>query len=326
VVGSAALDYHRLVPLGSAARRPSPPWPAVAGLTVLATLGLSLWLLVGSASGPQPPFLGAAGEPHVRRAPRADALVLAGSGSNLPVTRALTTAYAERGVAPPPVVHSSVGSGGGMRALLDGAVDIAMVSRPLSASERAQKVTAVPYARAPVMVAVHASVPDREIDRAGLLEIFDGRRTQWEDGSPIVVIQRERGDSSHAAVAQLVPQWAEIDERAYVARRWRVIYDDVGMQDAIASTEGSIGLVGSGRVPDDLPIRVLGFEGVEPTAAAVQDGSYPLYKDLAFVTLGDPDVRVADFYRFVFSDAGRGIIVDHGCVALGEHHTPKGLR
>lgn len=293
------------------------PWPAIAGLTVLATLGLSLWLLVGSAGGPQPPFLGEAGAAPARRHAHVDGLVLAGSGSNLPVTRALAAAHAAKGAAPP-VVHASVGSGGGMRALFDGAIDIALVSRPLSARERGANVVAVPYARAPVMIAVHSSVPETEINRERLLSIFDGRRTNWSDGSPIVVLQRERGDSSHSAVARVIPEMAEVDESAYLARRWRVIYDDVGMQDAIASTEGSIGLVGSGSLPDDLPIRALAFEGVEPTIEAVMLGTYPLYKELAFVTLGSPDERAADFLRFAFSAEGRAVIAAHGCAPLAE--------
>lgn len=304
------------VPVGSDARRRPGAWAAIAGLTVLVTLGVSLSLLLVSAGGPQPPFLGEAGAVPARRAPRIDALVLAGSGSNLPLTRALVAAFADGGTAPP-VIHSSVGSGGGVRALVDGAIDIALVSRPLSASERRQNLVAIPYARAPVIVAVHAGVPDRDIDSAGVLAIFDGRRTAWSDGTPIVVLQRERGDSSHSAVARVIPDLADVDERAYVARRWRVIYDDVGMQDAIASTEGGIGLIGIGNLPDDLPLRALRFEGATPSVAAVADGSYPLHKDLAFVTLGEPDARAAEFLRFVFSPHGRDIITAHGCAPLG---------
>lgn len=306
------------MPIGSSERpRPTSPIPAIVGLAVLGMLALAMWILVGSTAGPQPPFLGAAGASPGQRKAHEAALVLAGSGSNLPVTRALAAAYAAKGAAPP-VVHGSVGSGGGMRALLDGAIDIALVSRPLTSKERGANVVAIPYARAPVVVAVHSSVPDVSIDRRWLLEIFDGRRTTWSDGSPIVVLQRERGDSSHSAAAKVIPELAEIDEAAYQARRWRVIYDDVGMEDAIASTEGSIGLMGSGSLPTDRPIRALVFEGVEPTLEALADGRYPLYKDLAFVTLGNTDERIGNFLRFAFSADAQATITAHGCAPIGE--------
>ena len=64
---------------------------------------------------------------------------------------------------------------------------------------------AFPYARAPVMFAVHASVPDKDLATEDLVQIFAGERTTWSDGSKIVVLQREQGDSSHGAVAALVP-------------------------------------------------------------------------------------------------------------------------
>jgi phosphate transport system substrate-binding protein len=306
------------VPVGSAdPARPTSPLPAIVGLAVLAMLALAIWILVGTTAGPQPPFLREPGASPAQRGVRDDALVLAGSGSNLPVTRALAAAYAAKGKAPP-VVHGSIGSGGGLRALLDGATDIALISRPLTPKERGAGVVAVPYARAPVMIAVHSSVPETKIDRRWLVEIFDGRRTTWSDGSPIVVLQRERGDSSHAAVAQVIPELALVDEAAYQARRWRVIYDDVGMEDAIASTEGSIGLMGSGSLPADRPIRALAFEEVEPTLEALADGRYPLFKDLSFVTIGSPDQRVAELLRFAFSAEGRAVITAHGCAPIGE--------
>ena len=76
MVAIAAVDYHRVVRIG-AVGRPTTPWPAVAGLTVLATLGLSLWLLLGSARGPEPPFLSETGPSRHRRGGTEDALVLA---------------------------------------------------------------------------------------------------------------------------------------------------------------------------------------------------------------------------------------------------------
>lgn len=295
-------------------------WVLVAAAVVVAMLGSATWLLRTATAGPVPRFLTEVPASD-RRSPSDDALVIAGSGSNLPVTRALATAWALQG-SPPPVVHTSVGSGGGMRALADGAIDIALISRPLNARERSGDLTAVPYARAPVVFAVHTSVPDRDIDAQGVLDIYAGRRTTWADGTPIVVLQRERGDSSHAAAAKVIPGFAEVDEEAWSARRWRVIYDDVGMQEALASTEGSIGLVGSGTMPPDLAVRGLSFAGVEGTAEAVVAGHYPLFKDLAFVTRNPPDERATQLFRFVYSAEGRRVIVDHGCAPLGE--TPPG--
>ncbi|MBK8235987.1 MAG: substrate-binding domain-containing protein [Nannocystaceae bacterium] len=289
-------------------------WPMLVAATVLAALALVAWMVLATTAGPQPVFARRGVAPERSHAPD-DALVLAGSGSNLPLTRALAAAYAGQG-APPPVVHTSVGSSGGMRALGDGAVDVALVSRPLHPDEREHNAY-VPYARVPVYIGVHSSVPDVSLDADALLAVYDGSRVAWKDGSRVIVLQREPGDSSHAAIARRVPRFEEVNERAYQARRWRVIYDDVGMNDALASTEGSIGLLGAGDIPEHLPIRALAYDNVRPTVENIELGAYPFHKDLAFVTRGEPDARAAAFFRFVYSPEGQQIIREFGCMPLG---------
>ncbi len=289
---------------------------ALAIVPVLAMIALGV-LVLGGTSGKEPPFLaGTADHTSVPREEAGATLVLAGSGSNLPVTRELAAAFASTG-APQPVVHVSIGSGGGIRALRDGAIDIALISRALKADERAQGFVAVPYARAPVALAAHVSVPEHDLSHEKLLSIWSGDIPTWDDGTPLVVLQREQGDSSHTAVARVLPEFARIDDEAYQAHRWRVLYTDDAMDEALATTEGGVGLVGSGRIDPALAIRALAVDGIEPTVEHVGDGSYPFSKDLSFVTVGEPDARVREFIRFVMSPAGQEIVREHGCLPLG---------
>jgi phosphate transport system substrate-binding protein len=299
-------------------------WGALVAALFMLAIAIALWR-VGVDHGPTPAFLATpmrAREP-AERSVAGSGLVIAGSGSNLPVTRALATAYAAAG-GEAPVVHTSIGSGGGIRALRDGAIDIALISRPLKADERAAGLVAVPYARAPVMFAVHASVTDRGLRSERVVPIYAGEQAQWNDGTSVVVLQREPGDSSHAAVARALPGFDAANEQAYQQQRWRVLHNDAAMDDALASTEGAIGLVGSGALPDDLPIRALALDGVEPSVATVADGSYPLSKDLSFVTRGEPEGQAAELIRFALSPAGSAVIEESGCVPLGGEG-PRGV-
>jgi len=286
---------------------------AAAALVVAGAL-----VVVGRDLGPQPPFIGQPREaaPPTPRVHDPNApLGLAGSGSSIPITRALVAAYNSKG-GERPVLHPSIGSGGGIRALLDGVVDIALVSRPLKERERALGLTAVPCARVPVVVAVHADVPDVDITAPQLVAVFAGHRGTWSDGSRITVLQRERGDSSHRAVAAAIVGFAETNDDAYRDGRWRVLYHDDAMTDALDSTPGAIGLFGQGRVPDTRSIRALSVDGVLPTVASVRDHRYPFSKDLALVTLSQPTGRVAAFVDFVRSPAGRLVIEQAGGVPL----------
>lgn len=288
----------------------------VVGLVSLALLGVAAWLVIADDEQPLPPFLQVGGvrSPPTELAPH-HGVRLAGSGSNLPITRALTSGLPR--VRPlHAVVHASVGSGGGIKALRDGVIDIALVSRPLSEAEREQGLVATPYARVPVVVAAHASVPDDGLTSAALVEIYLGTRATWSDGSRVVVLQRERGDSSHMVIDRLVPGFREANAVAYEDARWRVLYRDDVMREALADTTGAVGLFGEGVVPDNLPVKALAIDGVVPSVRTVRDGSYRFTKDFAFVTRGSPHGDAAAFIAFALSEDGRRIIEQGGALPL----------
>jgi phosphate transport system substrate-binding protein len=314
-MGAPTLRQEPAVPALSGWGRSTVLWMAVSA-SMLALLAVAAWVVVSDADQPLPPFLQAA-EP--RPAPPAaaphDGLRMAGSGSNLPITRALSSAFS-LAEAEHAVVHASIGSGGGIQALLDGVIDLALVSRPLRDGEREQGLVAIPYARVPVAVVVHASVPEARLTRQELVEIFDGTRRTWSDGSRIVVLQREPDDSSHAAVGRVVPGFAEANDRAYAEQRWRVLYRDDAMREALADTTGAIGLFGEGSLPPSLPIKAVAIDDVLPSPETVRSGAHPFHKDFAFVTRGPPQGSAAAFVAFALSPAGRRIIEAAGALPL----------
>lgn len=299
-----------------AAPAPNTAWLAVLGAVAIVLVAVAI-VVLGADPGPRPPFLD---RPHEARAPGVQrpeqgVLALAGSGSNLPVTRALVSEFVtEDGTRA--VVYPSIGSGGGVRALLDGVVDVALVSRPLKERERALGLVAIPYARVPVVVAVHADVPDEEIDTPGLVAVYAGHRGTWSDGSRVTVLQRERGDSSHSSVARIVPGFAETNDEAYRDSRWRVLYHDDAMTDALDSTPGAVGLFGQGAVPRGRSLRPLRVDGVMPTPQTVESGAYPFHKDLSFVTVGEPSHHALELIEFARSPAGGAILRDMGALPL----------
>ncbi len=299
----------------------SPPTvrgPALAACATLVVMGTIAWGVIHSDDGPVPPFLGGP-KPEVTttldEAPRYG-LQLAGSGSNVPLTSALAAALPDTG-RPRPFVHPSIGSRGGLRALLDGTIDLALVSRSLSPTERELGLVETPYARVPIIVAVHEGVPDDELSVAELVAIFSGERTAWSDGSPIAVLQREPGDSSHRVVSTSVPAFAEANEAAWEQAKYRVLYHDDDMRDALAATEGAIGLFGQGRIPPGMPIRALRIEGVAPTLDAIADEAYLFTKDLSFVSAGPPTGAALAFVEFAHSASGREVVRAYGALPIG---------
>ena len=295
---------------------PNTAWLAVLGAVAIVVVAVAI-VVLGADPGPRPPFLDRPRDADVPAAQRPEqgVVALAGSGSNLAVTRALVSQF-ETADGTRAVVYPSIGSGGGVRALLDGVVDVALVSRPLKERERALGLVAIPYARVPVIVAVHSDVPDEAIDTAGLVAIYAGHRGTWSDGSRITVLQRERGDSSHSAVARVVPGFAETNDDAYRDSRWRVLYHDDAMTDALDSTPGALGLFGQGAIPKGRSLRALRVDGVAPSLETVASGTYPFSKDLAFVTVGEPSGHAAELIEFTRSPQGAAILRQLGALPL----------
>lgn len=292
---------------------------ACAGSAVLLLTG---WLLVRWVEGgPQPPYLDPThpriAEPN--HAPKPSSLLrMAGSGSNLPLTRALADAFLAKRPWLRVRVHDSIGSGGGVRATHDRAVELGLISRPLKPDEQSLGLTVIPYARVAVVLAANQTVPVRKVSRDELLALYDGRQQFWSDGSEVVVYLREPGDSGHLAAREAIPGFAEVDQRALDARRWSVLFNDRAMQEALLSTPGAVGLLDQGLATiQDLPLSLLEYDGNRPSEENVRNGSYPIIKELAFVIpTDDHDPLAHEFIAFVFSPEGQKVIREGGYVPL----------
>jgi phosphate transport system substrate-binding protein len=295
-------------------------WTAALG-SMAGMIGIGILLIRWIEQSPVPPFL--RDEPIDVVAPSgppkpANLLRLAGSGSNLPLTRELAEAFEATRPWQRVRVHESMGSSGGVRATLDRAIDVGLISRPLKSSESERGLQALGYARVAVVFAGNPSVPVRGLTGDMVLDLYSGEMGFWADGSPAVVLQREPGDSSHLAAHAVIPGFEAIDQQAWAERRFRVLFNDRAMQDALLATPGAIGLFDSGLATiQDLPLAVLEFEGKRPREEAVRTGSYPLFKDLAFVIPADqPDPLALEFIAFVYSADGQRIIRSSGYVPI----------
>ncbi len=288
------------------------PW--LGALAVLA--GIVGWALldvrdVGADS--RPAFLTTQIQAEAPERPDGAHLHIAGSGSCVPLARMLA------GAAMPllevaPEVHASIGSGGGLRALRDGAIDIALVSRPLREDERRAGLVYTPFARIPVVVAAGLDVPDPSISIERLEALFGGAEDRWSNGAKVVVLLREAGDSSHRVVDAAIPGFVEATEHSRDLGTVRVLYHDGAMQVALANTPGALGLHGNGVDPSLAGFRSLAVEGVEPTGTQVESGRYPFVKELAFVTVDAPVGGAKTFIDFAVSAQGRALLRVRGAV------------
>lgn len=268
-------------------------------------------LVVGEIVGPSPPR-GRTTPPEPLG--HADgAIHLAGTGTWLPLARALAAAYEEQHPDRSVTVHQSIGSRGGRRAMADGVIDVGLVSHPEGHLPELSCCDVIPTVLAAVVFAVHPSVTETSLRQDQIVDVFSGRMKNWREGQAIVPLYRERRDSSTRIAGKAIPGFTDAVQRARASRQFLTLITDVDMERALVSTTGGVGLFDLGVIVlKRIPLRPLALDGVEPSAATLADRSYPLRRVLSLVVSREPNPATLDFLEFVRSPEGRAIIEDGG--------------
>lgn len=247
-------------------------------------------------------------------------LIAAGSGVNLGITRLLAKAFMDRHPETTIEVPGSIGTRGAIPAVADGAITLGLLSRPLKGSEQSPGLVVRTYARVPVVVAAHPTVPDEQITFQDLVDIYRGTKTRWKDGGEIIVLAREPGDSGIQVLEQKVPGFKEAYAESSRAKRWIAYLTDQDANHALSTTRYAIGVCDLGMIAaENLPVKVLKLNGIAPSPEALLTGEYPLSRDLSFLYREEtlPEEAKA-FLEFVRSDEGRGILKSNGYLPVNQ--------
>ena len=266
----------------------------IAGVRVA---GVALPLLLLAAG-----LLAACGEPVAT--PEPVFLRAAGSTTMAQLTSELADGFAEQS----PLVNIEVTGQGtrfGLDELAAGRADFALASWLPADLDSQWQVTAI--ARDGIAIIVH---PSNGVDGLGLLQLqdlFAGRVHEWSgvggerSQGPVQVVSREAGSGTRSAFETLVMDERRVTPLAVVAPSSEAVIEYV------ATHPDAIGYVSMGRASSG--VKVLSIEGELPTSQSAELGSYPLSRDLWFVTGDSPRAEsVEAFHRFVLSPAGQQIV------------------
>lgn len=283
-------------------------------LALLAVLGLA------ACEGDPPP---ADVQASPSFSPEGGVLRLVGTGAMVPLAWELAGAFARSRTDLRIVVEPSVGSGGGVRAASDGAVDLGMVSRPVTDGERRRGLAVFPVARDVVVLAAHRAVPVDALATAEVLALVKGGQTSFPDGTAATVLLRDRQESANVALDRAVEGLDKARDEATRTRRWRVLYHDDSMGEALAATPGALGVFNLGAIiTGRLPLKVLAIDGTAPSVAAVESGAWRATRELSFVAREDRVGRARGFLDFVATPEAHALIRACGYLPLANGATP----
>lgn len=240
-------------------------------------------------------------------------ILIGGTGSALGGMTLLAVAYREVHPEIEITVLPSLGSSGGIRALLAGQIDLAVSARPLRDTEMGEGVTSNAYAITPLVVATSVGTPVDGLDLSELVSIYDGALTNWPDGTPIRLVLRPETESDMVQLRQFSP---EMDRSVAAALARPGLFSaatDQENADALETLPGAIGVTSLGQImTENRDLKALAIDGVTPTAELAAAGTDQFVKTLYLVTTDDASEAVREFVEFVGSPEGQAILVANG--------------
>lgn len=228
------------------------------------------------------------------------------------------------------------GSGTGLAALINGTIDIANASRQIKSEEidraEANAINPVEHvvARDAIAVIVHPSNPVQQLTLEQISEMYTGRLTNWRQvggqDRPIVLLSRETNSGTHVFFLEEVVRLGDSQNTdLFFSAETLLLPSSEGITAEVRQNPNAIGYDGLGYVTPDVKMVAVARQAegrfVLPSIASVDDGSYPIARDLYMYTAGQPSGPVQNYLDWIVGPAGQEIVAELGFVPLNAGHT-----
>lgn len=248
-----------------------------------------------------------------------DVIRINGSGAPLEIIKPLAEAYGKNNRNVSFEIEKPLGSSGAIKALLAGALDIAIVSRPLKPEEIEQGGKLRDYGKTPLAIVTQKNVLVKNISTQELENIYSGKTAKWPNGETIRIILRPDADVDTKILRELSRGMADAISLAQHRRGITVAVTDPESNEAVSKTIGGIGGAGlCGILVDKSPLNVIRLNGIRPSRENLANKTYPLAKDISFVTTERLNAAAAKFLAFIYSNKGRSIAEKYGVLITAD--------
>lgn len=236
-----------------------------------------------------------------------------GAGTGLGVMKILAATFEKSHPGTRVTILPNLGSSGGIKALLHGAIDLAISGRTLTAEESKDGALAVECARTPFVFVTNKNVNKADLTSRELEMIYNGQLQKWADGTRIRPILRPLGDTDTAIVKTVSKKMEQALKNANARPDMIRMVTDQETAEAVAKIPGALGGSTLAQIETEKhPLNVLSFNGSPATLAALTKGTYPLSKPLYLVSTSKTGPAARQFIRFVQSPKGRAILAKSG--------------
>jgi phosphate transport system substrate-binding protein len=251
---------------------------------------------VPSSSKPQTSFAAPA------NVPQGTTIKINGSTSMVQINQALKTRF-EQQFPGTKIITNAQGTNQGIELLKAGNIDLAAISRPLTAEEQNQGLATVPIAQDAIAIVVGINNPfRRSLTQNQVIEIFQGKITNWSalgsENRSIRIINRPEISGTRQVFQETVLQGGNFGNSPNLITMER---DATTPILRALSTDG-ISYATYTQVANQRTVRTVAIDGLTPEA-----NNYPYQRTLSYAYLNPPSSQVKAFLGYLLSPQGQEI-------------------
>ena len=258
-----------------------------------------------------------------------DGQTIVNKGSDTIVNLALAWAEAYHQVEPQVSISvTGGGSGTGIAALINGTVDLANASRQIKPEElqaaQANGFSPVEFvvARDAIAIIVNPDNPVEQLTIGQLSDIYSGKIFNWSEvggeDRPIVKLSRETNSGTHVYFLEQVLRRGDSEDKTLFSPDTLLLPSSEGITAEVRDNPNAIGYDGLGYVTPD--VKVIAVAAVQsgpfvlPSADTVNNGQYPIARDLYMYSADQPTGRVLDYLNWILGPEAQRIVSELGFV------------
>jgi phosphate transport system substrate-binding protein len=247
-----------------------------------------------------------------------ETIVIGGTGCALGGIREVAGAFQKHHPGAVIKFIPSLGSGGGIKALLAGSLDLALSARPLTDQEKAEGADASAYATSPFVFAIAKSAKAYPVTLKQVASIYAGELLAWPDGTPIRLVLRPESDTDTVLLKKMSPDMESAVRKALSREGMLVAITDQENADILSKVKGAFGGMALAQIVSEKRLlQPLQLDNVSPGLAALEKGAYPFSKTFyAVFARGRNNPAARQFLAFLFSPEGRAILARTGHLVL----------
>lgn len=243
----------------------------------------------------------------------AETLVIPGTGDSQFILRKLAAAYMRAHPQDGEIeIPDSIGSSGGIKAVVKGQAVMARVARPLKEKEQTAGLHYREFSSSPIAFVANLPLPCLAgVTGSQLVALFGGQITTWSKlgtcpDHKVYVANREAGDSSRSVIEKNMPGFAAISQPV-----GETLFSTPETVEVLVRYPYAIGYLPMTTVKNT-PLTVLAVDGQPLTEETLSQGKYPYLVPFGLVWRGELTGLADKFYHYLWSDEAAALMTSEG--------------